>query len=100
MAGDDEVTNGEIVRRLESLHDDVRSMSGTFVRVELYDSHRKETGRRIGEAERSIAALRSDRDADRLENDRRYRNTVNIGLATLLSFMCGVGLFLLQLVAK
>jgi hypothetical protein len=100
MAADDEVTNGEIVRRLESLHQDVRGMNGAFVRVDLYDSQRQDSGRRVGNVERELAKLRADREADKLENDRRYRNVVNIGIAALLSFLGGVGLFLLQLVAK
>jgi hypothetical protein len=100
MAGDDTISNGEIVRRLDSIQADVRSMSGTFVRTDLYESQRQETGRRTGDVERDIEQIKAQREADKLEADRRYRTTVNLFIGGGISLFGGLFLFVLQLVTK
>lgn len=96
----DEVTNGEIVRRLEDLSKDVRAMSGTFVRTELYESQRQDAGRRVGEIEKDVVENKTEFNAFKLLSDQRYRNTVNMFIMGGIGFAGSVGLYLLQLVAK
>jgi hypothetical protein len=111
MPANEEVTNGEIVRRLDSLHEELRHMSSSFVRTELYESQRQDSGRRVGDLEhemaearaihdRDIAELRTQRDADKLENDRRNRTIQNMFIGGGISIFGGAGLLLFQLVAK
>lgn len=107
----DDVSTGEIVRRLDELKADVRDMSRGYVRTELWLEQRGETGRRIGDIEKDMgemkAHLQKEIDATRasietikVETDRRYRTTVNLALGAFLSFLGGAALMLIQLVAK
>lgn len=96
----DDVTLGEVVRRIDSIHDELRHMGGSFVRAELYESQRQENGRRIGDIEKEVSDVKSARDADKLEADRRFRTSVNLFIAGGVSLFGGAVLLLLQLVAK
>lgn len=100
MSTEGEVTNGEIVRRLEAIHEEMRHMSASFVRAELYESQRQESGRRMGEIEHDVAVEKAAREADKLEADRRYRTTVNLFIGGFISIAGGAFLLVLQLVAK
>jgi hypothetical protein len=99
-ATDNEVTLGEIVRRLDSLHDELRHQSGTFVRSELYESQRQDNGRRIGDVEKDVTEVRTAFDSFKLETERRYRTTVNLFIGGFISLLGGGFLLVLQVVSK
>lgn len=101
MAGDGEVTNGEIVRRLDELRLDVREMGGSFVRTSTFEDWRRESyGRRVGEVEKDNAETKAAFEAFKLETDRRYRTTVNLFIGGGITLFGGAFLLVLQLVAK
>jgi hypothetical protein len=95
-----EVTIDEVFERLGELRDEVHDMSRTFVDAKLYESQRGDTGRRIGDIERDVAKSASDLENLKIEIDRRFRQSVNLGLGSLGSALVGVFLLLLNLVAK
>lgn len=95
-----EVTIDEVYERLGELRDQVRDMAGAFVRSELYESQRGDTGRRIGDIEHDVGKAESDLENLKTEIDRRFRQSVNLGLGSLGSALVGVFLLLLNLVAK
>jgi hypothetical protein len=95
-----EISNGEIIWRLEALRSEVKDMASTFVRMDLHESQRTDTGRRVGEVERSLGIAQAAIDAVKKDAEARYRTTVNLALGAFLSFLGGVVLMILNLVAK
>lgn len=62
MPATDDVTNGEIVRTLRGLQDEIRALRGEHVRRDLYDAHRTAM-----EAELTRIATQCRTDTEKLE---------------------------------
>lgn len=74
-------------------------MSANFVRTDLYESQRTDSGRRIGDLEHDVTELQGELKATKDDSERRYRTSVNLAMGAFLSFMGGAALLALQLVA-
>lgn len=100
MAGDD-VTLGEVVRRIDDLRRDVRDMRDGAVSTKTFEEWRREAyAPRMQGIEFDIKELRRDFDDKKAEDDRRFRTTVNLFIGGGISVFGGVVLLVLQLVAK
>lgn len=62
MPATDDVTNGEIVRTLRGLQDEIRALRGEHVRRDLYEAHRAAM-----EAELTRIATQCRTDTEKLE---------------------------------
>lgn len=97
----DDVTSGEIVRRLDELRRDVRNISNTYLSQGMWEEWRREAyDQRIRIIERGIAENKQVMDARTVEADRRYRTQVNLFVGAFLSIAGGAGLLVLQLVVR
>ena len=101
----DEVTNGEIVRRLDDLRRDFRDMqSGMqngYVTKDKFEDWKKDVyGPRVRGVEDDLKEVRLSFEAKKLEDDRRFRTTVNLFIAGGISLFGGTVLLLVNLVAK
>jgi len=98
--GFDDVSNGEIVRTLRGLQDEIRALRGEHVRRDLYEAHKAAL-----DAELLRVDLRCQTDLARLEREvearERDRLTMRrqmfaISFAAALSLLCSLILFAIK----
>lgn len=84
---------------LEASEKAVTKAEGTFLRASTWEDWRRDTyGQRMADFDRATTDNRVAIETIKIETDRRYRTSVNLGLAAFLAFLGGAAVLVLQLV--
>jgi hypothetical protein len=90
----DEVSTGELARRLDSIDRHLRDLAGKAVSIDLYNTEQRAWERRFGEMEGDIRDLRARLDERDKSSGANIRQAIYAGLIPTVLFLVTI---LLQL---
>ncbi len=100
MPSGEDVSNGEIVRTLRSLQEEIRALRGEHVRRDLYEAHKAATDAELARIDQRCRADldRLEREVDARERDRATmrRQMAYIAVAALLGLVANLVLFAIK----